>query len=98
MVSYSRIVRKIRTKNHYYKAFEIFYSFQGPQGLFQKPSKQQLESDFGEPEDEYHFYKKILERGHLNEQSVEYKKGATKNVARSNNVLDTRGMRNTSGI
>ncbi|KZT06410.1 DUF1960-domain-containing protein [Laetiporus sulphureus 93-53] len=77
-------------------SFEVFFSNQGAQGILGKPSKQQLENDFGVSRD-VDVITQILEKGQ--EQSGKaYTSGVvTQNIAKGSATIDTRG-KTLSGV
>ena len=79
-----------------YPAFEIFYSSQGSQGYLGRPSKQQLENNFGTSRD-VEVVKILLGKG--KEQSGEgFHSGAfSMNATRGSAILDSKG-KGMSGI
>ncbi|KAG8218528.1 hypothetical protein J3R82DRAFT_4167 [Butyriboletus roseoflavus] len=81
-----------------FSAFEIFHSSQGSQGYLGRPSKQQLENDFGTSKD-VEVVKALLERG--KEQSGEgFHSGTFGTNAtrfRGSAILDNKG-KGLSGI
>jgi hypothetical protein len=79
-------------------AFEILSSNQGPQGLLRRPSKQELDNEFGTHAD-VDVIKQILEKGKEEaSESMASGKWASKNDSKGAAYLDSRGGNRTTGI
>ena len=79
-------------------AFEILSSNQGPQGLLRRPSKQELDNEFGTHVD-VDVIQQILEKGKDESgESIASGKWGSKNDSIGSAYLDTRGGSRTSGI
>lgn len=79
-------------------AFEIHSSNQGPQGLLRRPSKQELDTEFGTHVD-VDVIQIILEKGKEEAgESIASGKWASKNDSKGSAFLDNRGGNRTTGI
>jgi Shwachman-Bodian-Diamond syndrome (SBDS) protein len=79
-------------------AFEILSSNQGPQGLLRRPSKQELDNEFGTHVD-VDVIQKILEKGKEEaSESITSGKWGSKNDSHGSAFLDNRGGNRTTGI
>jgi hypothetical protein len=81
-----------------FTAFEILSSNQGPQGLLRRPSKQELDNEFGTHVD-VDVIQQILEKGKEEaSESIASGKFASKNDSKGAAFMDTRGGNRTTGI
>jgi hypothetical protein len=79
-------------------AFEILSSNQGPQGLLRRPSKQELDNEFGTHVD-VDVIQHILEKGKEEaSEGLTSNKWGSKNDSKGSAFLDNRGGSRTSGI
>ncbi|KAF8505938.1 ribosome maturation protein [Russula emetica] len=79
-------------------SFEILSSNQGPQGLLRRPSKQELDTEFGTHVD-IEVVQQILEKGKEEAgESLSSDRWGSKNDSRGSAFLDSRGGNRTTGI
>jgi len=82
-------------------AFEVLSSNQGPQGVLRRPSKQELDNEFGTHVD-VDVVQKILEKGKEGKEesgeSIASGKWGSKNDSKGSAFLDNRGGARTTGI
>jgi hypothetical protein len=79
-------------------AFEILSSNQGPQGLLRRPSKQELDTEFGTHVD-IEVVQQILEKGKEEAgESLSSDRWGSKNDSRGSAFLDSRGGNRTTGV
>jgi len=79
-------------------AFEVLSSNQGPQGLLRRPSKQELDNEFGTHVD-VDVVQQILEKGKEEAgESLASGKWGSKNDSKGSAYLDNRGGNRTTGI
>ena len=79
-------------------AFEILSSNQGPQGYLRRPSKQELDNEFGTHVD-VDVIQLILEKGKEEAgESFSSNNWGSKNDSKGSAYLDNRGGSRTSGI
>ncbi|KAH9965757.1 hypothetical protein BC827DRAFT_1179634 [Russula dissimulans] len=80
------------------ESFEVLSSNQGPQGLLRRPSKQELDNEFGTHVD-VDVVQQILEKGKEEAgESIASGKWGSKNDSKGGAFLDNRGGIRTSGI